>query len=275
MASISHSSLAGHVLIVDSTPADLTALGAVLRSAGFRLSLAFDGVQGYERSIANQPDLIMLDSALPRLDGLALCRRLKSHHLTSAIPVIFFSGDDSPAERVKALRAGAVDYILKSCSLQEVLVRIQIHIQLARAAAPAGAPDASGPQAAPAAQQGDEDSALILAVQRYLADHLGEDHTLKHLAGVVGVRERRLTVAFRKRLNMSVYEYLRKQRMETAKYLLRHTALRIVSIGEEMGFSSAANFSTAFRNYTGVAPSAYRRQAWADGRSAGAVADGD
>jgi len=245
----------GNILLIDRQPETLTQIGAMLRAEGYRLSMAFDGQQGYERAIAGRPDLILMDTDLGRLDGTALCRRLKNHHVTQAIPIIIYSHQDSVQERVHALRNGAVDYINKNCSPMEVLARIDIHISLARGAT-RNTGDSSGP--APA---GDDDYVLVVALRQYLASHLGEAHTLKDLAAVVGVHGRRLTQAFRNHLNMSVSEYLRQQRMETAERLLTQTALRVVAVGEEVGFSSAANFSTAFRRHTGMSPSAYRRRA--------------
>src|SRR3546814_5135065 len=68
---------------------------------------------------------------------------------------------------------------------------------------------------------------------------------------MLGSNEKRLSRAFQKYAAMTVFEYLRQQRMRTAQYLLKETALTVVTISQEVGFSRATNFSTAFREYTG------------------------
>lgn len=80
-----------HLLLVDDDPEQLRLLVEFLRGTSYKLSLAFNGTQGYDRALAVKPDLIVLDVRMPGTDGLALCRKLKANAATTDIPVIFLS----------------------------------------------------------------------------------------------------------------------------------------------------------------------------------------
>src|SRR5690606_16401167 len=107
---------------------ELRLLLEILRNAGFKLSVALDGVKGYSRAIAFVPDLILLDVHLPGLDGFSACRRLKANPATAHVPVIFLSSEHAVDARLTGLRDGGVDYIMKPFVPEEVMARVRIHL---------------------------------------------------------------------------------------------------------------------------------------------------
>ena len=254
------------LLLVDDDPDQLRLLVEALRIMPWRLSLAFDGMRGYERAVATMPDLIILDVRMPRLDGFALCRSLKANPSTAHIPILFLSSATDIDERLTGLRGGAVDYILKPYIPEEVIARVQIHLDLAGKAARHGEAAARAPanvrkeSQASAAEPLGHDAVLVRAAQRELLSLRMHNPRVNDIAASLGVSERRLSRAFQKVLGMSLFDYLRQERMEQAKRLLTQTALSILAISQEAGFTSAANFSTAFREHTGMTPSEYRRK---------------
>lgn len=240
-----------HILIVEDNPDELRLLVERLRSSGCRISVAFDGVQGYNRAVAGLPDIILLDVSMPRLDGYALCRKLKATPSTAAIPVIFLSAGNAVDQRLTGLYSGACDYIIKPYSIDEVLARIRIHLSLA-----------SWKTKAPAAQPAgisSPDQILVGTAECYLREHLADPISLEGLARLLGTNEKRLTRAFRTCKGTTVFEYLRQERMRVARRLLVESTLSVVAISEELGFSSAANFSTAFHKHFGSPPSIFRQ----------------
>ncbi len=239
-----------HLLLVDDDPDQLRLLVETLRVAAYRLSVAFDGAQGYDRAVSIVPDLIVLDVRMPRMDGFALCQRLKANTSTAHIPILFLSSAGDIDARLKGLRGGAVDYILKPYVPEEVVARVQIHLGLAGKAASHAGSTAYEPM--------DDEAVLVRAAQRELRSRLSLNLRLSDIAGELGVNERRLSRAFRKTLDITPFEYLRQERMKEAGRLLAETSLSIVAISQEVGFSSAANLSTAFRKYSGMAPTDYR-----------------
>lgn len=244
-----------HLLLVDDTDDDLRLLADMLRGR-YRISVALNGDQGYQRAIALQPDMILMDVRMPRMDGFAACRLLKANPATAAIPLLFLSNAIRPAERVEGLSIGAVDYVLKPFDAEEVLARIQIHLRLAgRLPAAEEQPVTATPGAALPAS---EDDVVVQAAIRLISAKLDETPVLAEIARQVGTHEKRLTAAFRARLGVTVYGYLREERLRRACTLLRESSVSIDNVAALVGFRSACNFSTAFRERMGVTPSDFR-----------------
>ncbi|WP_066380311.1 MULTISPECIES: response regulator [unclassified Anabaena] len=120
----------GVILIVDDTPTNLEMLFDFLANAGYTVLVAEDGESAIARAEYAPPDLILLDILMPGIDGFETCRRLKSNELTTEIPVIFMTALSETLDKVKGLNIGAVDYITKPLQHEEVLARIQLHLQL-------------------------------------------------------------------------------------------------------------------------------------------------
>ncbi|RDK02415.1 response regulator transcription factor [Paraburkholderia lacunae] len=241
-----------HLLVVDDQPDQLRLLIDVLRNAGCRISVGFDGSQAYQRALAISPDLILMDVRMPRMDGFAACRLLAADPRTSAIPVIFLTVAGELHERLNGLEIGGVDYVLKPFEADEVLARIRVHLTRAsgnrQVEEEVSASDFTG------------DSVIVRAAIRHLSQSLNNPPTVEQLARLVGTNEKRLSRAFRDNLGRTVFEYLRDERLRIAQRLLSSTPLSIASIADEIGFSSAANFATAFRERFGTTPSSYREE---------------
>jgi two-component system response regulator MprA len=111
------------ILVVDDEPAVRDALERALRSSGYVVATAVDGVDGLERVASEVPDLVVLDILMPRLDGLEACRRLREGG--DRTPVLMLTARDAVGDRVEGLDAGADDYLVKPFALEELLARIR------------------------------------------------------------------------------------------------------------------------------------------------------
>ena len=109
------------LLVVDDEPAVRRVLSMRLQLAGYRVVCAEDGEEALEKFAAEQPDLVVLDVMMPKLDGFAVCRRLRAE---SAVPIVFLSSLDAIAEKVAGLDLGADDYLSKPFSPKELEARI-------------------------------------------------------------------------------------------------------------------------------------------------------
>ncbi|MBE9228996.1 response regulator [Phormidium sp. LEGE 05292] len=118
------------ILIVDDTPANLNVLFDFLRDAGFKVLVAQGGKSALQKVDYASPDLILLDILMPDMDGFATCQALKEKKTTQDIPIIFMSALSDTVDKVKGLQLGAVDYITKPFQHEEVLARIQLHLNL-------------------------------------------------------------------------------------------------------------------------------------------------
>ena len=118
------------ILIVDDTPNNLQILFSYLEGAGFKVLLAEDSASALQIARSQHPDLILLDVLMPEVDGFATCSLLKSETATRDIPVIFLTALSDTINKVKGFKLGGVDYITKPIEQEEVLVRIQTHLNL-------------------------------------------------------------------------------------------------------------------------------------------------
>lgn len=117
------------ILLVDDNPINLKVLTAAIRGNGFMTLVANDGASALEQIQYLQPHLILLDVMMPGLDGFETCRQLKANPKTQDIPIIFMTALSDTGDRVKGLSVGAVDYITKPFEPEEVIARVQLHLQ--------------------------------------------------------------------------------------------------------------------------------------------------
>jgi len=119
----------GSILVVDDTPANLQLLGGLLRQLGYSVRMATSGSVAIQAARLLPPDLILLDVRMPGMDGYEVCARLKDDAALKAIPVIFISALDQQEDKVRAFRAGGVDYVAKPFNVEEVEARVRTHVQ--------------------------------------------------------------------------------------------------------------------------------------------------
>jgi len=118
------------ILIVDDIPKNLQILSGILSNENFEISFASSGKQALTSVEAAPPDLILLDIMMPELDGYQVCKILKSNDKTKDIPIIFLTGKAEPNDITEGFKAGAVDYVIKPFNSQELISRVNTHIEL-------------------------------------------------------------------------------------------------------------------------------------------------
>ncbi len=121
------------LLVVDDTYESLALLVKILAEAGYQVYPADSGELALAAVRRRLPDLVLLDICMPGIDGLEVCRRLKEDEKTRLIPVIMVSSHADIHDWVSALQLGASDYIYKPVRPEELLLRVRIHLALARA----------------------------------------------------------------------------------------------------------------------------------------------
>jgi len=120
------------LLIADDEPLNVDLLRQELGAAGYRTLSAASGEEALRLAQKQQPDLVLLDVMMPGIDGYETCRRLKAADATRSIPVIFLTALTDTFEKVRAFKAGAVDYVTKPFEPEELLARVGTHIALRR-----------------------------------------------------------------------------------------------------------------------------------------------
>lgn len=246
------------ILIVDDSAFEQRMLVDLLSEMPYKVSVAFNGLQGYQLAIAQHPDLILLDVRMPDMDGYTACRLLKANPATADIPVIFLSGADTDDERIMGLSIGGVDYVSKPFTPGELAARIQVHLNLTRRL-PATATDVLPAAASDSVADTTPDAVTVAAVKRLIDDNLASLPGLAEIARSVGTYREKLSQIFREQTGMTVFSFIREARLRRGEELLRDTDIDVQDIALLIGFNNAGNFATAFRERLGVTPSAYRQ----------------
>ena len=250
------------VLVIDDELDTLRLTFEMLSDQGLRMIGARDGVEGLRLAAARQPQLVLLDSGLPGLDGFQVCARLRAEPATQDIPVIVLSARDQVEDRARGFAAGAVDYVVKPFDLRELRLRLINHLRLSRQSRSLGCEAVPGERDR---RDGAEASLLsrralnifICARDRMLAD-LNATPDLTRLARDCGTNRTSLQHLFQTQLGLSVFGYLREQRLQRVLVLLRE-GRGVDAVAQEVGYGSGHSLSRAFKQRFGIPPGALSR----------------
>jgi two-component system response regulator MprA len=113
------------VLVIDDEESILEFIKLGLHYEGFQVETATDGEQGVVAAQRINPDVIILDIMLPGIDGLEVCRRLRSNPTTRDTPILMLTAKDEVSDRIRGLQTGADDYLTKPFDFYELLERIR------------------------------------------------------------------------------------------------------------------------------------------------------
>jgi len=111
------------VLVVDDEPKIRMFIRANLEARGYEVHLAQDGIEAVEMAARTNPDVVILDVNMPRMNGIEACRRIREW---ADMPIIILSVRDEEADKVRALDEGADDYVTKPFGIEELLARIRV-----------------------------------------------------------------------------------------------------------------------------------------------------
>lgn len=114
------------ILVVDDELDNRVMMRYFLESWGYEVELASDGKEALEKVAANRPALVLLDLEMPVMNGFEACDRLKSNPDTEQIPVIMFTGLEQTTDKVKGIKKGADDYVVKTVDPEELQARIEM-----------------------------------------------------------------------------------------------------------------------------------------------------
>lgn len=122
----------GRILVADDEPNLREALRFLFTRNNFEVLLAEDGQEALEVALREQPDLVLLDVMMPRMDGYEACRRLRAHYRTRHIPILIATAKGDDDDKLVGLEGGANDYITKPWVNKELLQRVRNHLEWSR-----------------------------------------------------------------------------------------------------------------------------------------------
>lgn len=254
------------LLICDDEPDSVALLLSFLDEQSIDIQVTLDGEDALHKAAGSQPDLILLDITMPRLNGFEVCTRLKASPITEDIPVIFLSGRNGLDDKLKGFAVGGVDYITKPFSEAEVLARVGVHLHARQQARQIMT--IANFRAVDFNMADDPHEKKFLRALGMIEERLTNPPGLTELARAVGANERKLTEIFRHRVGLTVFDYISQRRLECSRQLLESSSLQVRQIADQLGYKNPGDFTRAFRRHYGVTPREYRR-------SIGAAEEGD
>ncbi len=166
------------ILIIEDDPTLRLALNKTLRSAGYRVIVANTGPEGLAMALHEQPNLVLLDIMLPEMNGYEICEAIRKENATLPIIVVTAKGEEQ--DKVRGLRLGADDYVVKPFGTAELLARVETALRRTRVPAMEAGPMQIGAllvdfraHAAQREGQAVEITALEMKLLRYLLKHEG------------------------------------------------------------------------------------------------------
>lgn len=211
---------------------------------------AADGMAGLEVIRANQPDLIITDIKMPRLDGIEMIRRLREEGCRAYVILLTAYSDFSYAQA--AVKLGAVDYLLKPFQdgeLEEAVTRLRERVT------PTETP-AVGKEIS---EEGK--SKYVMEALRYIAGHYNDpDMSVSSVAQDLGISEGHLSHVFKKETSRTLGSYLTDYRIRKAMELLKDCRNKVYEVADRVGHRDITYFSSTFKRVVGVSPSEYQKQ---------------
>ena len=114
------------ILVVDDEKPIVDILKFNLVKEGYSVIEAYDGEDGYNKAISQNPDLVLLDVMLPKMDGFTVCRKIREK---KSMPIIMLTAREEEVDKVLGLELGADDYITKPFSVRELLARVKANLR--------------------------------------------------------------------------------------------------------------------------------------------------
>lgn len=241
-----------HILLVEDNRA-LREFMVHPLSRHFRITTATDGREAWEMLAGLQPDLVVSDIVMPRMDGFELCRLIKSTYETSHIPVILLTALSDKANQLHGLGLGADNYLVKPFDMALLASRITSIIRNRRTVF----------QKALAAQRDDtrsivenriNDEFIKKAVACVRANMANENFGKEDFASALALSQSLLYKKIKALTNLSVVEFIREIRLSHAMELLRGGGHNVTEVSELCGFSTPAYFCKVFKEHFGKTP---------------------
>lgn len=207
------------------------------------------------------PDIIVSDVNMPDGDGFYLCKELKANENYSNIPVILLTASGEEQSQIDSYRMGAESFMAKPFEV-DTLMELLRNILRRKADIRKRYLEISGESAT---EYGSNEENFILKLNKIIAEHISNpelDQVL--ICKELGVSRALLYNKMKAITGAGAKEYITRIRLEKAKSLIENTNRTIAEISDMTGFASQSYFSTAFKAYTGMTPSQYKKHTQAE-----------
>lgn len=237
---------------------------------------AVNGQDAWQKIIEVRPDVILSDVMMPVMDGIELCRMVKSNEETASIPFVMLTARLATDHQVEGLESGADDYIIKPFNIDMLNLRIRNLLGWARRSArrsildkdKEGKKDPSQPKerVIPKGELGDfemtaNDRKFLADVDKYIKDMMGDpDTSVESMSAHLCMSRVQLYKRMVSLTGTTPSEYLRDKRIKRAEELIHSDELNISEIAYTVGFNNPRYFTKYFQETYGLTPSQYKKK---------------
>lgn len=246
------------VLVVDDN-SDLTDFFSKALSEYFKkVLIASDGVEALQLVKSYTPDIIVSDVMMPRMNGYELCKCIKEDLAVSHIPIILLTARDDKESQISGYKNGADGYLTKPFEIEMLMELIRNRLKN-REYTKKRYLDAGLIPAPEETTFSLADETFLVKLNRIIQENLSDTKLdVSFICKEVGMSRASLYTKLKALTGIGLNEYINKIRMEKAILLITATNFTFTDISEKVGFTTISYFSTAFKQYTGETPTAYR-----------------
>lgn len=254
------------LLIVDDEPLIRKGISKLIDLEELTVSSIFeasDGISALALVKRENPDLVITDINMPKMDGLEFAR--KAREINPNIKIAVLTGYDYFDYAVAALKTGVDDYVLKPVSKEDITNILKKMINKLNKEKSESEVRKTYEKLADLKGSEDEGTDYRREIKTVMDQRFNEpDFSLKVLAKCVALSPGYLSTLFKDIFGITFHDYLTAERLERAKILLLSTGLKNYEVAEQVGFEDPNYFSTAFKKRFGISPSKYRASAGGD-----------
>ncbi|WP_294182998.1 two-component regulator propeller domain-containing protein [uncultured Sphingobacterium sp.] len=245
------------VLVIDDDRDILHYLQQEL-SPSYKVLLAENGGEGFQLALAEEPDLIISDVAMPLMDGYMLVKKLKGNSTTNHIPVVLLTAKTNQEDRLEGIGRGADAYLTKPFMVDELhlVVLNLIKNRMKVKGKFSGAQQQEGKVKTISFKSSDEQlmERIVKTVNQYLENSA---FNVQFLADEVGLSRVQLHRKVKSLTGISTGEFIRNIRLQQAEKLLLEKKMNISQVAYSLGFTNQTHFTTLFKKMYGLSPTEY------------------
>jgi signal transduction histidine kinase/DNA-binding response OmpR family regulator len=234
-------------------------------SGEYRIETFPDGEKAWEAILADAPDAVVTDLAMPLVDGKALCRKIRENRKTCHLPIIVLTAETAEESECRCLENGADRYLTKPVSLELLKWTIAQAIGVretlrSKYSTEVGEGNTAGDTGGDRGDRGvgTHDSRFVAKVIESIRCNIEDPElSVEQLSAEIGISRVHLGRKLKESLDMTPSALIRSIRLRHGAYLLVRHNLYVSEVADRVGFASPSSFSNSFRDYFGMSPTEY------------------
>ena len=225
----------------------------------FIVKEACDGKEGLEKAMAIVPDLVITDLMMPEMDGLELCRKLKTDERLSHIPVIMLTAKAEVEDKIEGLETGADDYITKPFNNKELIIRTKNLIEQRKKLM--GKYNHQISMEVSETEVKSVDEKFLERVRKVIEKNIGDcSFDVNSFYPEMGMSRMQLFRKLKALVNQTPGELIRNLRLQRAAQLIKQNYGNVAEVTYEVGFNNLSYFAKCFKEKFGLLPSEFQKQ---------------